>query len=227
MVKPFFPKDLKEAVSLQREMASRVKYASRPRSIRCVAGVDVAYHRGRSLNVGAVVILSYPDLETVDVICRKGPTPFPYVPSLLSFREAPLCYDILKSLCDKIDVLFVDGQGVAHPRRFGIASHLGVLLNIPTIGCAKSRLVGNEPKRLGKAKGSRASLTHNGERIGTVLRTRAGVKPVYVSVGHRSRLEWAEEFVLELSPRYRIPEPLSRAHHVVTRERLRMEIETS
>ena len=227
MVKPYFPKDLKEAVSLQRELASRVKYASRPRSIRYVAGVDVAYHRGRSLNVGAVVVLSYPDLETADIVCRKGPTPFPYVPSLLSFREAPLCYDILDALRDKIDVLFVDGQGVAHPRRFGIASHLGVLLDVPTIGCAKSRLVGREPKRLGKAKGSRASLTHNGERIGTVLRTRAGVKPVYVSVGHRSRLEWAEEFVLELSPRYRIPEPLSRAHHVVTRERLRMELETS
>jgi deoxyribonuclease V len=225
MVKPYFPKDLKKALALQRELAGSVKYADRPKRMRRVAGVDVAYHRGRSLNVSAVVILSYPELETEEVICRQGPTPFPYVPSLLSFREAPLCYDMLESLRKKFDVLLVDGQGIAHPRRFGIASHLGVLLNVPTIGCAKSRLIGKEPKRLGKAKGSRGSLTHDGECIGTVLRTRTGIKPIYVSVGHRSRLDWAEELVLELTPHFRIPEPISRAHTVVTKERLRMDIE--
>jgi deoxyribonuclease V len=225
MVKPYFPKDLKNALNLQKELAGLVKLAARPKAIRHVAGVDVAYHRDRALNVCAVVILSYPGLETTEVICRTGPTPFPYVPSLLSFREAPLCYDILNPLRKKIDVLLVDGQGLAHPRRFGVASHLGVLLNVPTIGCAKSRLIGHEPKRLGSLKGSRAPLTHNGERVGTVLRTRAGVKPIYVSVGHRSRLDWAEELVLELTPRFRIPEPIARAHNVVTKNRLRMDIE--
>jgi deoxyribonuclease V len=207
MVKPYFPKDLKKALALQRELAGSVKYADRPKRVRRVAGV------------------SYPDLEMEEVICRQGPTPFPYVPSLLSFREAPLCYDILESIRKKFDVLLVDGQGIAHPRRFGIASHLGVLLNVPTIGCAKSRLIGKEPKRLGKGKGSRGSLTHDGECIGTVLRTRTGIKPIYVSVGHRSRLDWAEELVLELTPRFRVPEPISRAHTVVTKERLRMDIE--
>lgn len=227
MVKPYFPKDLKKALALQREMAGLVKFAARPKTVRYVAGVDVAYHRGRSLNVCAVVILSYPALETTEIICRTGPTPFPYVPSLLSFREAPLSFEILKPLRKKIDVLLVDGQGIAHPRRFGVASHLGVLLDIPTIGCAKSRLIGTEPKKLGKAKGSRGPLTHNDERVGTVLRTRAGVRPIYVSVGHRSRLDWAEELVLELTPRFRIPEPISRAHNAVTKERLRMGVENS
>ena len=225
MVKPYFPNDMKKALALQRELAGLVKYAGRPRRVRRVAGVDVAYHRGRSLNVCAVVILSYPGLETEEVVCRQGPTPFPYVPSLLSFREAPLCFDILESLRKKFDILLVDGQGIAHPRRFGIASHLGVLLDVPTIGCAKSRLIGKGPKRLGKTKGSRGSLTHNNEHVGTVLRTRTGVKPMYVSVGHRSRLDWAEDLVLELTPRFRIPEPISRAHNVVTKERLRMDIE--
>lgn len=224
-MKPYFPKDIKKALALQRELAGNVKTAGKPRRIRRVAGVDVAYHRGLSLNVGAVVILSYPDLETIEVSCRKAKTPFPYVPSLLSFREAPLCYDILDQLKDKIDVLMVDGQGIAHPRRFGIASHLGVLLDIPTIGCAKSRLIGEEPKRLGRRRGARAALKHNGETVGTVLRTRAGVRPIYVSVGHRSRLDWAEELVLELAPRFRVPEPISRAHNVVTKERLRMNLE--
>jgi deoxyribonuclease V len=225
MVKPYFPTDLKKALALQREMAGLVKYAGRPKRIRRVAGVDVAYHRGRSLSVCAVVILSYPGLETEEIVCRQGPTPFPYVPSLLSFREAPLCFDVLNSVRKKFDILLVDGQGIAHPRRFGIASHLGVLLNAPTIGCAKSRLIGKEPKRLGKSKGSRGSLTHAGERLGTVLRTRTDVKPIYVSVGHRTRLDWAEELVLELTPRFRIPEPISLAHTVVTKERLRMAIE--
>jgi deoxyribonuclease V len=224
-MKPYFPKDIKEALALQRELAGKVKYTARPRRVRYVAGVDVAYHRGRELNVGAVVILSFPDLETVDVVCKKAATPFPYVPSLLSFREAPICYDVLEPLKKKIDVLLVDGQGIAHPRRFGIASHLGVLLDIPTIGCAKSRLVGDEPKRLGKKKGARGALKHNGDRIGTVLRTRDGVKPIYVSVGHRSKLDWAEDLVLQLSPRYRIPEPISRAHNTVTKERLRLGID--
>ncbi len=226
MVKPYFPTDLKKALALQREMAGSVKLSGRPRAIRRVAGVDVAYHRGRSLSVCAAVILSYPDLETLEVICREGATPFPYVPSLLSFREAPLCYEVLEPLRKKIDILLVDGQGVAHPRRFGIASHLGVLLDVPTIGCAKSRLVGTEPKRLGKRKGSRAKLLHDGECVGAVIRTRTGVKPIYVSVGHRSRLDWAEELVLELTPRFRVPEPISRAHNIVTKERLRMDIES-
>jgi deoxyribonuclease V len=133
-----------------------------------------------------------------------------------------VCFDLLEPLKGGIDVLLVDGQGIAHPRRFGIASHLGLLLDIPTIGCAKSRLCGDEPKGLARGKGARAPLSHNGERVGTVLRTRTGVKPVYVSVGHRSRLDWAEELILELTPRFRIPEPISRAHNAVTKERLRM-----
>jgi deoxyribonuclease V len=226
-MKPYFPTDMKKALALQRELASRVKPGARPRKIRYLAGVDIAYHKGRSLNVGAVVILSYPDLETVDVAVGTGPTPFPYVPSLLSFREAPLCYELLEAKKRKIDILMVDGQGIAHPRRFGLASHLGVLLDIPTIGCAKSRLLGDEPKRLGKKKGSRAPLEYDGERLGTVLRTRDGVRPLYLSVGHKCRLAWAEELVLELCAQFRLPEPLSQAHNVVTKERLRMEIESS
>jgi len=222
-VRAYFPTEPTRALQLQRELASLVRFEKKPRRIRYVAGVDVAYHRDRELNIGAVVILSYPDLEMVGTFSRTGPTPFPYIPSLLSFREAPLCYQILKPLRKKIDVLIVDGQGIAHPRRFGIASHLGVLLGIPTIGCAKSRLIGAEPARLGMRKGSRGPLKHKGERIGTVLRTRSNVTPIYVSVGHRSRLDWAEEFILSLTLRFRVPEPICQAHNIVTKERLRME----
>lgn len=216
MPAPEWPTSPWEAASLQRELAALVKAGPKPRRIRVVAGVDVAYDTARKINVGAAVLLSYPDFALLEWAVGTAPTTFPYVPGLLSFREAPLSYELLEPIKDRFDVLIVDGQGLAHARRFGLASHLGVLLERPTIGVAKSRLVGEEPRRLGQARGSRAPLIHKGERVGTVLRTQKGVKPIYVSVGHLSRLEWAEELALALAPKFRLVEPVRAAHRLVT-----------
>jgi len=216
-VRAVFPRNVRAAVAVQRALAPLVVAGPRPRRLERIAGVDVAYEPRRGTCIGAVTVLSYPALAVEEEIVGEGKTPFPYVPGLLSFREAPLLYRMLKERRERFDVLIVDGQGVAHPRRFGFASHLGVLLDVPTIGCAKSRLCGDVDGVVGEARGSRAALRMGRERVGTVLRTRTGVKPIYVSVGHRAALRWATALVLELTPRYRIPEPIRCAHRAVTR----------
>ena len=157
------------------------------------------------------MVLSYPTLETVECRIASTEVTFPYVPGLLSFRETPVLVPVLESLILRPDVLLVDGQGIAHPRRFGIACHLGLLFDIPTIGCAKSRLTGKfeEP---GRAKGSRAELKDGEEVIGAALRTRDGTKPIFVSIGHKVDLESALRIVLGCVGKYRIPEPTRRAH---------------
>jgi len=211
MLRATFPSEPAAAIALQRQLAPMVRETLPPRRILYVAGVDVAYDRERGVSVGAAVILSWPALVTEDVVVLTEAIAFPYVPGLLSFREAPVLYNILRPLRKRFDVLFVDGQGRAHPRRIGLASHLGLLLEKPTIGCAKSRLCGEEIGVLGMNRGARVPLSDRGERVGTVLRTRPGVKPLYVSVGHLCRLSWAEEMVLAAAPRYRVPEPTRQA----------------
>ena len=157
------------------------------------------------------MVLSYPTLETVECRIARTEVAFPYVPGLLSFRETPVLVPVLESLALRPDVLLVDGQGIAHPRRFGIACHLGLLFDIPTIGCAKSRLTGKfeEP---GQAKGSHAELKDGEEVIGAALRTRDGTRPIFVSIGHKVDLESALRIVLGCVGKYRIPEPTRRAH---------------
>ncbi len=211
-----FPADVRAAIALQRRLAGRVFQAPRPRRIKAVAGIDVAYDGASGACVAALVTLAYPSLALLDMSFATKKVSFPYIPGLLSFRETPVCYELVRQRRDRIDVLLIDGHGRAHPRRFGLASHLGVLLDLPTIGVAKSRLVGADPRRLGRSRGARAPLYDGRERVGTVLRTKAGVKPVYVSIGHRARLAWAETLVLAMAPNYRIPEPLRRAHLMVT-----------
>jgi len=212
------------AIKLQKRLAARVILAPRPRPLRTVAGIDVSYDAARGVGIAALVILSYPSLSPVEMSFATKAITFPYIPGLLSFREAPVCYGLARSYRDRIDVLLVDGQGQAHPRRFGLASHLGVLLDLPTIGVAKSRLIGVARGPLGKERGARAALYDGRERIGTVLRTRAGVKPVYISVGHRARLAWAETLALTTARIYRLPEPLRRAHLLVTRVRKALQL---
>jgi deoxyribonuclease V len=196
----------KEAVAIQRELAGRVVRRGRPRAVRRVAGADIAVDRAAGRARGAVVVLSYPELEPVEVAVAEAPLTFPYVPGLLSFREVPVLREAFRRIRGPIDLLFVDGQGYAHPRRFGLACHLGLLLDVPAIGCAKSRLVG-EHGPLGEAAGARADLVDAGEVVGSALRTRAGVRPVYVSVGHRISQKEAEAWVLRCCRRYRLPEP--------------------
>ena len=199
------------AREIQTELALQVSRVGEVISPRLIAGVDVSLRRETGMGRGAVVVLSYPGLDLVEVKVVNDRVDFPYVPGLLSFREAPLILAACESLTVTPDLIMVDGQGVAHPRRIGLACHLGLFLDTPTIGCAKSRLCGSHEEP-GAAAGSYADLVDGSEIIGAVLRTRAGVKPVYVSVGHKVDLPTAIHWVLACCRGYRLPEPTRLAH---------------
>jgi deoxyribonuclease V len=207
-----------EARAIQEELRGRVEERDRLGEVRTVAGADVSYDRGSPVLYAAVVVLDVDSLEVVEAASVRERARFPYVPGYLSFREIPPLLRAFQRLRTTPDLLLADGQGRAHPRRFGLACHLGVALDLPTIGCAKSRLVGTH-REPGPRRGARTRLVDGGERIGLVLRTRAGVKPVYVSVGHRVSLETARAWVLRLAPRWRLPEPVRAAHAEVNRLR--------
>ena len=166
-----------------------------------------------------VVLLGFPELEIVEKVEAVGPCRIPYVPGFLSFREAPAMFQAMEKLSRTPDVLMVDGQGLAHPRRFGLACHLGVGLRLPTIGCGKSRLIGAHDE-VGQEKGSQAALTDRGDVIGSILRSRSGVKCIYLSAGHLVDLGSAMKLVLACCPRYRIPEPTWQADKWVSEMRL-------
>lgn len=204
-----------QAIAIQERLRHEVILQDQPGTLRLVAGVDAGFEDGGSVTRAAVVVLSFPNLEIVETALVRRPTSFPYVPGLLSFREAPAILEALTGLKASPDLLMCDGQGIAHPRRLGIASHLGVLTGLPSIGVAKSILVGrHEP--LDEQPGAWQPLINRGEVVGAALRTRQGVKPVYVSVGHRLSLETAIELVLRCTIKYRLPEPTRRAHHLAS-----------
>ena len=180
-----------------------------------VAGIDIGFERNGTVTRAAAVVLRYPELEVVDTAIARRPTNFPYVPGLLSFRECPAALRALYGLTATADVLICDGQGYAHPRRFGLACHLGLLSGVPSIGVAKSRLIGvHDP--VPDTKGAWVPLRDGGETVGAVLRTRKGVKPVFVSVGYGFTLATAVELVLGLTPRYRLPETTRQAHRLAS-----------
>ncbi|MCX7912282.1 MAG: deoxyribonuclease V [Dehalococcoidales bacterium] len=201
----------RQAVEVQRQLASEVRRNGDVGPVRLIGGVDVSVDRFTGEGTAAVVVLSYPALEPVEMKITRGRVGFPYVPGLLSFRESPLVLGACEKIENAPDLILVDGQGIAHPRRMGIASHLGLLLDIPTIGCAKSRLCG-ECRVPADGAGSFSEITDGGEVIGAALRTREGVAPVYVSVGHRISLDAAIRWVMSCVRGYRIPEPLRLAH---------------
>jgi deoxyribonuclease V len=201
----------KEAVAIQRELACRVIRQGELQNVRYVAGVDISIDKARGRATGAVVVLSYPELEVQRAAVVETALAFPYVPGLLSFREAPVLREAFKQVAGPIDLLLVDGQGYAHPRRFGLACHLGLLLDVPAIGCAKSRLIGKHGEPDNAAR-SRVPLIDSGEVVGSVLRTRDGIRPLYVSPGHRISLDDAEAWVLRCCRGYRLPEPTRLAH---------------
>ncbi len=204
--------DPEEATSIQRRLASEVEVSPLPDEIDTIAGIDVSIRDDTAQ--AAVAVLRLPDLEVVDRAIHRAEVPFPYVPGLLSFRETPPVLPALEQLSVTPDVLMTDSHGLAHPRRFGFACHLGVLLDHPTLGVAKSILVGEPRGALNSEKGARVPLMDDGETIGSVLRTRTDVNPVYVSVGHRITLEDALSLTLDCSPRYKIPEPTRQAHRL-------------
>ena len=200
-----------QAVEIQKTLATRVSRSGDDKPPRFIAGVDVSVHRETGRGTGAVVVLSYPELEIAEVRVVNDRIEFPYVPGLLSFRELPLLLPVCERLSVTPDLILVDGQGIAHPRRVGLASHLGLFLDRPTIGCAKSRLCGSH-EAPGNEAGSYAELVEGDEVIGAVLRTRTGVKPLYVSIGHRIDLQMAVHWVMACCRGYRLPEPTRLAH---------------
>jgi deoxyribonuclease V len=199
------------AREIQSNLAGEVSRTGNVIDPRFIAGVDISVNRWAKTGTGAVVVLSYPALDLVESQMVTDRIEFPYVPGLLSFREAPLILAACEQLSVIPDLCMVDGQGIAHPRRMGLASHLGLLLDIPTIGCAKSRLCGSHEEP-GNQAGSYANLLDDGEVTGAVLRTRADVRPLYVSIGHKIDLPTAIHWVLTCCRGYRLPEPTRLAH---------------
>jgi len=215
--------ELQDRLTVQQgEKRSRrfgTKRKKRFEAVRLVAGADVAFEfRGRKTSQGralaGVIVYSFPELREIERAWAERPLEFPYVPGLLSFRELPALLAAMAKLRAEPDVIFCDAQGYAHPRRFGLACHLGVLLDRATVGCAKSRLIG-EHRQAGRAAGSWAALQDAGETIGAVLRTRTDVKPIYVSAGHCVALPSAIALVLAVCDGYRIPKPTREADHFV------------
>ena len=206
----------REAIALQNRLASQVVLKPLPEEIKLVAGTDVGYFRDRNIAVAAVAIYCFPDLEFRALAQYQAEIAYPYVPGLLSFREIPPLLGAFQRLVELPDVVLCDGQGVAHPRRLGLASHLGLWLNLPTVGCAKTRLVGRHAK-LGPRRGHYRSLLHRDQKVGVVLRTRTDVKPLYVSPGHLAGIDSSRRLVARCCLQTRLPEPIRRAHLAVQR----------
>jgi deoxyribonuclease V len=200
-----------EAFALQSELAAQVETQPRLGSVQGVAGIDVSIRD--DVARAAVVVLDIRSLAPIDYAVATRPVTFPYIPGLLAFREGPVVLEALERVNIKPDLLIFDGQGLAHPRRLGIASHIGVLVDLPSIGCAKSRLCGQH-EEVGQDVGEYSYLVDMGEIVGAVLRTRQRVKPVYVSIGHRIDLATSIQYLLACGRGYRVPETTRWAHRV-------------
>jgi len=212
--------DFREAVRIQEGLRRDliVRDDGFPENIGTIAGADISYARGSPLFYAAVVVFKYPSLEVQEVATHSETVTFPYIPGLLSFREGPALLGAFEKLSAVPDVVLFDGQGIAHPRGLGLASHLGLLLGLPSVGCGKTRLIG-EYEEPGEEKGAVSPLFHEGRTIGAVVRTRRGVKPVFVSPGHGMGFDRAVEIVLACCRSFRIPEPVRYAHGLVNRVR--------
>jgi len=206
-----------EAGALQSRLAGLVEETDRLDTVRLIAGVDISGVRSSGVATAAAVLLSFPELQFLEESRAVGVPRFPYIPGFLSFREAPLMLEALKELRGQPDIILVDGQGRAHPRKLGIACHLGLLLDKPTIGCAKSRLVG-QFEQPADEPGATSPLVYRGDVVGCALRTKVGSKPIFVSVGHRVSLATAQSLVMRCTlPGQRIPEPTRQAHMAAAR----------
>ncbi len=204
-----------EAIAIQKQLRGEVIREDQVGEVRLVAGVDVGFEENNTVTRAAVAVLTFPELELQEQAIARRPTTFPYIPGLLSFREVPAVLDALAMLETPPDLLLCDGQGLAHPRRFGIACHLGLLTGLPAIGVAKSRLVGTHAP-LPPEKGSWVPLVDRGETIGAVLRSRDNTNPLYISIGHRITLPTAIDFVLRCTTRYKLPETTRWAHRLAS-----------
>lgn len=211
---------VKKAHAIQLQLSKKViRNDLIPKPIRCIAGVDIAYSRG--ISIGAAAVFNYASLSLLESRAARIKTRFPYIPTLLSFREIPPTIKVIRKLERKPDVILVDGQGIAHPYRLGFASHLGLVLDKPTIGVAKSRLYGEVEPLSGKF----ARISDRGEVIGAAVVTRRGRKPLYVSIGHKVSLKAALDIVLHCTPTGRIPQPIQAAHTLANAEKRKQDIE--
>lgn len=210
-----WPTNISEARAIQESLRGKVLARDRLGKIETVAGIDVGFEKHGTVTRAAVVVLDFPGLTPREQAIARLPTRFPYVPGFLSFREIPAVLAAMKKLHARPDLILCDGQGLAHPRRFGLACHLGLLLDIPSIGVAKSRLIGTHGE-VPERKGGWTALEDDDEVIGAVLRTRADVKPVYVSIGHRISLATAIDYVLRCTTSYRLPETTRHAHRLAS-----------
>lgn len=204
----------KDAISIQRQLAAKVIVTPLPTMVRWVAGLDCAFFAKGQKCLAGVVVWDLIERKVIEQRLAIKPVTFPYIPGLLSFRELPALIEALRLLDSSPDLLICDGHGQAHPRRLGIASHLGIIVQLPTIGCAKSRLVGSyeEP---GTERGAKSLLQHQGDTIGVVVRTKRQVKPVFVSIGHKIDLATASAMILSCGDKYRLPEPTRLADRLV------------
>ncbi len=218
VLKHTWPENYKDAVRLQERLRSRLIMEDRTDDVRLVAGADVSYDKGSDYFHAAVVVLKLPEMETVEEACVSGKAPFPYIPGLLAFREGPIVMQAFKKLKTRPDAILIDGHGVAHPRGFGLASHIGVLLGIPAIGCAKTVLIG-EFREPATRRGSHSPLVYKNAEVGRAFRTKDGVKPLFVSIGHMISLDSACDIVFKCCTKYRLPEPTRRAHILVNKIR--------
>lgn len=200
-----WPATLEEATLIQQQLMPEVIAEDQLETVQFVAGVDAGYEETTGIARAAVVILSFPDLQLCEQAIAHRPVTFPYIPGYLSFREMPAVLEALEKLNTTPNLFLCDGQGIAHPRRFGLACHLGVLTNLPSIGVAKTRFIG-EHAEVPRPRGSWQPLEDRGEIIGAVLRTQTGINPVYVSTGHKISLNSAISYVLRCAPKYRLPE---------------------
>jgi len=217
-----------QARDCQKTLASKVQFIPLKKQPKLIAGIDCAFSKDGKKIIAAVIVLKLPDFVSVETTSARRKVTFPYIPGLLSFREAPVCIAAVKKLRKQPDVFIIDGQGIAHPRRLGLAAHLGLFFDKPTIGCAKSRLIGQfqEPPLekgaytlLKGKKGVKRDTQY--ETIGAVVRTRTNIKPVFVSVGNKCLLKDAIKIILACTVKYRLPEPTRLAHQLVSKLRLR------
>ncbi|MFH1731904.1 MAG: endonuclease V [Planctomycetota bacterium] len=212
-----WPADYAEAVALQARLRRKIVIRPLPH-VRLVAGADVSYDRGDDMMHAGVVVMRLPELEIVQTQAASLPVDFPYIPGLLTFREAPALLEVFRKLECRPDAVIFDGQGIAHMRGIGLASHVGLWLGLPSVGCAKSRLVG-EHRDVAPARGRRAALRHEKQVVGSVLRTRGGAKPVYVSPGHLSDVASSVRLILRCCTKCRLPETTRAAHALVNEVR--------
>lgn len=206
-----------EAIAIQKQLYEKVERRDRFGDLRIIAGVDVGFEEDGRVTRAAVAAFRFPELSPLYSAVARRPTTFPYIPGLLSFREVPTILDAIGKLAGQPDLYLCDGQGLAHPRRFGLACHLGVLIDRPTIGVGKSRLIGDFAP-LGAERGAREWLLDRGQTIGMVLRTRTNVKPLFISIGHRVSLETAVDYVLRCGGKFRLPEPIRQAHLLASKK---------